>query len=42
MRPQELTTIILGMAKIVQNVKGAKMKGRININQQVFWQCTTR
>jgi hypothetical protein len=28
LRPKELTTIILGMAKIVQNVKGAKKEGK--------------
>jgi hypothetical protein len=34
LRPK--TTIILGMAKIVQNVQEAKKKRRTNINQQVF------
>jgi hypothetical protein len=36
MRPKDLTTIIMGFAKIVQNIQNAKTTRKINMNQQVF------
>jgi hypothetical protein len=36
MRPKELTTIILAMAKIVQNVQSAKHRRRMNIYHEAF------
>jgi hypothetical protein len=36
MKPKDLTTIILGLAKIVQNIQNAKEKRRVNTNQKVF------
>eukprot|EP00956_Cyclotella_meneghiniana_P037576 scaffold140783_cov73-Cyclotella_meneghiniana.AAC.1 len=35
-RPKELTTVTLGMAKIVKNVRDGKQSTRPNANQQVF------
>ena len=36
MKPKDLTTIVLGLAKIVQNIQKAKEKRRVNTNQKVF------
>ena len=36
LNPRELTTIILGMAKIVQNVRYAKQKRKMNMYQRSF------
>eukprot|EP00956_Cyclotella_meneghiniana_P040618 scaffold200815_cov53-Cyclotella_meneghiniana.AAC.1 len=36
MRPKELTTITLGMAKIVKYVRDGEQSRRLNANQQVF------